>query len=230
MPEIVDDFRQPVRVDVSREFIETFNRFRTHTMIPLERYVDNLALVAHFGRRHPQAIVECGTWRGGMAAGMMAVAGTERHYHFFDSFEGLPPAKEIDGEKAITFQQNVDHPGFYNNCTASIEEFMELMQRQSVPAERIHVYKGWFNQRLPDYPGDPIAILRLDGDWYESTIECLEALYPRLVPGGVVIIDDYDDYQGCSRAIHDYLSGIKSASRVSRTALGRVPYIVKADA
>lgn len=229
MPEIHDDFRQAVKVDVPRAYVEIFNRFRSHTMIPMDRYVDNLALVDHFGRRGNGSVVECGTWRGGMAAGMMSIAGPSRHYHFFDSFEGLPPAQQIDGEKAIQFQKDVNHPGFYNNCTASIDEFMALMREQPVPQEQIHTYKGWFNETLPDYPGSEIAILRLDGDWYESTIECLEALYPRLVTGGCVIIDDYDDYQGCSRAVHDYLSRIQSGSRVSRTALGRVPYIVKAD-
>jgi O-methyltransferase len=229
MSEIQDDFRQIVKVDIPRDYVNIFNRFSSYTMIPLERYVDNLALVAHFIEKSAGALVECGTWRGGMAAGMIEIAGMERSYHFFDSFEGLPPAQEIDGEKAIQFQKDTDHPGFHNNCTASIDVFNDLMKRLTVPQSQIHVYKGWFSETLSQYRGGQISVLRLDGDWYESTIECLDVLYPQVVTGGCVIIDDYDDYQGCSRAVHDYLSRTKSGSRISRTSLGRVPYLVKVD-
>jgi hypothetical protein len=88
--------------------------------------------------------------------------------------------------------------------------------------------KGWFNKTLPQFniPGN-IALLRLDGDWYESTMDCLKNLYPKVADKGLLLIDDYFAWEGCSRAVHDYLSEIKSTSRI-RT-YGDVCYIIKTE-
>lgn len=89
--------------------------------------------------------------------------------------------------------------------------------------------KGWFNETLPQtLPEEPIAILRLDADWYDSTIICLEHLYPKVAKGGLVLIDDYNLWDGCSKAIHDYLCKIGSASRIFNTESG-VTHILKKD-
>ena len=73
-------------------------------------------------------------------------------------------------------------------------------------ARNVHIRKGWFNQTLPQYSGPPIAILRADGDWYESTIDTLTNLYPHVVKGGLIIFDDYYYWDGCAKAVHDFLS------------------------
>ena len=73
---------------------------------------------------------------------------------------------------------------------------------------------GWFNETLPKYPGKPIAVLRLDADWYQSTMDVLTYLYPHVVQDGVIIIDDYYYWQGCALAVHDFLSANKLAEQI----------------
>ncbi|HUR81434.1 MAG TPA: TylF/MycF/NovP-related O-methyltransferase, partial [Thermoanaerobaculia bacterium] len=65
-------------------------------------------------------------------------------------------------------------------------------------------------------PPEPIAILRIDGDWYESTLTALEALWKYLAPNGIVIVDDYYAWDGCSRAVHDFLSRHQSTARITQ--------------
>jgi hypothetical protein len=72
-------------------------------------------------------------------------------------------------------------------------------------------------------------VLRLDGDWYDSTIACLKQLYQHVVPGGIVILDDCDAWDGCARATHDFLSQHGSRSRIFRTPLTNIAYIQKLD-
>ena len=79
----------------------------------------------------------------------------------------------------------------------------------------VSVHPGWFKDTLPGYtPPAPIAILRLDGDWYDSTMVCLQALFPHLAPEGVVILDDYSTWDGCRRAVNEYLYQYKSLARI----------------
>lgn len=181
-----------------------YRRFRRFTMITPRTYILNL-LVAERFKSVPGLIVECGVWRGGMMAGIATVFGTGRQYYLFDSFEGLPPAKAADGEAALAWQANKDGAVYFDNCKAEEKWAQDAMKLSG--AARFATVKGWFNETLPKFqPEDRIAVLRLDGDWYDSTMECLVHLYPHVVPGGAIIIDDYYTWAGCSRAIHDYLS------------------------
>ena len=189
-----------------------YELFKGYTMVPMENYVMNLALVDN-APNTPGAVVECGTWKGGMIGGIARLLGNSRQYILFDSYEGLPPAKEIDGKAAIEWQKDTESPDYYNNCTADEADAIAAMELSGVKNYR--VVKGWFDESLPVYDwSSPIAILRLDGDWYDSTMTCMEQLFPRVSKGGVIIIDDYYDYDGCSKAIHDYLSREKSAARL----------------
>jgi O-methyltransferase len=81
---------------------------------------------------------------------------------------------------------------------------------------------GWFKDTLATFvPPEPIAVLRLDGDWYDSTRLCLEALYPAVPPGGLIIIDDYYAWEGCARAVHEYLAQQPgSQDRIRQTPAG----------
>jgi O-methyltransferase len=229
MPRPVNDFVLPLKVDFPRLYLELWERFSSRTMLAQARFFENLALVQHFGTRLNGAFVECGTWRGGMAAAMIALGGRDRNYHFFDSFEGLPPAQPIDGADAIAWQANEQSPLYYNNCSAGLEEFMELINQQGAPPDRVSVHKGWFHDTVPNCANEPLAVLRLDGDWYESTMICLEHLFPRVEYGGIIIVDDYADWDGCARAVHDYLARTQSAVRIERTPLAQVTYLLKAD-
>lgn len=191
-----------------------YRRYSAYTMIAPATYVCNLALVKGF-RHIPGAVVECGVWKGGMSAGMVEVAGKARPYYLFDSFEGCPVAREIDGPKARSWQADKDSPAYYNNSSADVGFSQEIMQKAG--ATKVTITKGWFEQTLPDFRAEGgIAILRLDGDWYDSTMTCLNHLFPQVNRGGVVIIDDYYAFEGCARAVHDYLSQHKLGCRISQ--------------
>ena len=178
----------------------TFRKYRDFTMVPEDIYLGNLHLVSTI-KNIPGAIVECGTWRGGMIAGIADVLGSHRHYHLFDSYEGLPPAKEIDGEAALAWQRDKSGPMYHDNCRASEEEARLAMSMSA--AKNYSLVKGWFKDTLPSSRVGPIAVLRMDADWYESTKEILDNLAGSVVRGGMIIVDDYYVYEGCARAVNE---------------------------
>lgn len=194
------------------------------TLLPKAQFVDNL-IVAQQARSVPGDLVECGTWRGGMSAAL-AWALPNRHSVLLDSFEGLPDAKEIDGPAAMHWSTVVrDH----DNCTAGERWAHDAMAR--VGQTDYELASGWFDDTVPEYAfrHRPIAVLRLDGDWYDSTMVCLEHLFPLVQPNGIVIIDDYFDWDGCSRAVHDYLSRVGSSDRLRTSEVHEFAYVVKAS-
>ena len=170
-------------------------------MIPGNTYVGNLCLAA-MAAEIQGSIVECGTWRGGMIAGIADVLGPGRRYYLFDSFEGLPPAKEIDGPAALAWQADTKSPDYFDNCTASEQEARAAMSLS--PAKDYQIVKGWFRETLPrvNMP-QPIALLRMDGDWYESTKCILDNLAPSVARGGLIIVDDYYLWDGCTQAVNE---------------------------
>lgn len=189
-----------------------YHRFRAHTMIPQHIYIKNLELAEKI-RYVEGDIVECGVWKGGMIGGMAALLGNSRNYVLFDSFEGLPEAQEIDGERAINWQKNTKSPTYYNNCKAAIQEAEAAMKLSGV--NNYQLCPGWFEQTLPKYNSrNGIALLRLDADWYSSTYQCLTHLFAQVVPNGIIIIDDYFAWDGCAKAVHDFLSQHQSPARI----------------
>ena len=84
-------------------------------------------------------------------------------------------------------------------------------------ATSFSLIRGWFSETIPRFiPPSPIAVLRLDGDWYDSTRVCLENLYPQVAPGGIVIIDDYYNWDGCARAVNEFLADSRLAEPRSK--------------
>lgn len=201
-----------------------YKKYSDYTMVPKKDYIDCMSLVSKF-RNIDGCVIECGVWRGGMIAGMAELLGKERQYYLFDSFEGLPDAKDIDGEGALAWQADKESAGYYENCKAEMEWSQKAMQMSQ--ASNTTFVKGWFNDTIPSFQlKEPIAVLRLDGDWYDSTIVCLENLFPHVAKGGLIILDDYYAWDGCSRALHDYLSKYKLAERIS-TAYTSGCFLVK---
>ena len=195
-------------------YLPLHRKYRDFTMAPSHYFWRNL-LVASEHRHVMGCVVECGVWRGGMSAGIAEVLGPDRKYFLFDSFEGLPPATAQDGEQAKAWQEDTESPTYFDNCRAPIE-FAERAMKLS-GARDYQLVKGWFDQTLPGFsPPCPIAILRLDGDWYESTLVVLEALFKHLAPGGIVIVDDYYAWDGCSRAVHDFFSRHQLTARITQ--------------
>jgi macrocin-O-methyltransferase TylF-like protien len=113
-------------------------------MIPLPTYVSNLRLAARI-EGVPGSVVECGTWRRGMIAGIADVLGSIRRYYLFDSFEGLDPAKEIDRADALAWQRNPSAPKYHDNCAASEDEAREAMSKSS--AGDCRIFKGCSSPR-----------------------------------------------------------------------------------
>ena len=195
-------------------------------MIPRHCYVENLMLAARVAHI-PGCVVECGVWRGGMIAGVASILGPSRRYYLCDSFEGLPPVKPIDGAAAARWQQDTTSPHYHDNCRAGEEYAIQAMALAGIGSPTL--VKGWFDQSLPSLRLEqPIALLRLDGDWYDSTMACLQSLYDHVSPGGLIIIDDYYTWDGCSRAVHDFLSRRSSEDRIHN--YGTVCYIEKQSA
>jgi hypothetical protein len=144
--------------------------------------------------------VECGVARGGSGATIAAgltQADTSRQVFLFDTFEGLPaPTREDpDYERAVRF---------IGKCRGGLEEVHDLFQRLRLRNYRL--IKGLFQDTLPMADIEHISLLHIDGDWYESTKVCLENLWDRVSEGGIVQIDDYGEWQGCKKAVDEFLT------------------------
>jgi O-methyltransferase len=152
----------------------------------------------------PGDLVECGVWRGGASILMRAVLeayGDEtRCVWLADSFAGVPrpDTANYKADKGIRLDRAADI------LAVSETEVRANFQRYGLLDDRVRFLPGWFKDTLHDAPIDRIALLRLDGDLYESTIQALDALYPRLSPGGFCIIDDYRNINACRQAVTDY--------------------------
>jgi O-methyltransferase len=207
-----------------RRMRNIYLQVKDYTMIPESVFCDNLML-ADMVRDVSGCVVECGVWRGGMSAGLCRLLGNEREYYLFDSFEGLPPAQPIDGVAAKLWQQDTKSANYYDNCRAGREFAQRAMEL--VGAKRYKLCPGFFDKTLQSFKPPPIALLRLDADWYDSTMTCLEYLFDHVSYNGHVILDDYYTWDGCSRALHDFLSKRKATERI-RSFNGSVCYLVKA--
>jgi O-methyltransferase len=194
------------RLYKERKLSRVYRKYADHTMIPKDSYVRNLALAENV--RHVEGcVVECGVWRGGMIAGIADLLGSGREYYLFDSFEGLPPAKAIDGRALKEWQAATTAPEYHDNCRASADDADAAMKKSL--ATRYLLVKGWFEKTVPQFrPNQRIALLRLDGDLYDSTMICLKHLYPYVASGGIIIIDDYHPWDGCAHAVHEFLANL----------------------
>lgn len=161
-------------------------------------------------RNIPGAVVECGVWRGGsMLAAALTLGDTTRDLYLFDTFTGMPEPTEHDrreGESAAALLAQ-SSPDSWVRAEASLAEVRRTMSRSGYPESRIHYVEGRVEATIPDHAPESIALLRLDTDWYESTRHELQHLWPRLSPGGVLIIDDYGHWDGARRAVDEWLVG-----------------------
>lgn len=148
----------------------------------------------------PGSFVECGVARGGALALMAFAADRKRPVWGFDSFEGMPALTEEDrneGQKSV---------GYRCSGPQGMAEAQRTLRRFSVSSDRVTLVRGWFEDTLPGRVSElaPIAVLRLDNDWYKSTRYCLETLYDTVVRGGLVIVDDYHTFAGCRAAVDEF--------------------------
>lgn len=176
-----------------------------HTMIG-ERRLDNLQHCVEEVLRDqvPGNLIETGVWRGGacilMRAVLKAYGSTDRTVFVADSFAGIPkPTNAIDeSDPAGTLHR--DH-----QLAVSLEQVKANFKAYDLLDDQVTFVKGWFCDTLPTLATGPLAVVRLDGDLYQSTMDGLSNLYPRLSAGGFLIVDDYE-IQACRQAVDEYRS------------------------
>ena len=187
-----------------------------YTMVGLPRLLNAFDLARRVESQGIKgAMVECGVFKGGcvgLMAKVSADARSGRKVWLFDSFEGLPEPTALDGTLAEEYaaREAAGKLVPIDRCVGLIETVEELLfEKLRLDRGNIVLRKGWFQETLPVAKTEvgEIALLRLDGDWYESTKVCLENLYDLVVQGGFVIIDDYGYWEGCRRATDEFLAG-----------------------
>jgi len=153
----------------------------------LARLVDEAKIEGDF--------VECGTYKGGSAAVIAHYMKAHRHLWLYDSFQGLPPATEVDG---------ADAQEWTGKCYGTETEVLELMKAAGVPENRFTLMKGWFNETFKEHLPEKVAFLHCDADWYDSVLLVLETFYPRMENGAVIVLDDFGAWEGCREAFYDF--------------------------
>jgi O-methyltransferase len=201
------------RKDFSREQRESGEIWPIYaeTMIGLKR-LDNLQMCIEtvLSEHIKGDFIETGVWRGGACIFMRAVLAAnyieDRKVYVADSFEGLP---KPDPDKYPVDFGDEHHKNSY--LAVSLEEVQGNFRKYGLLDDKVVFLKGWFKDTLPTAPITQLAVLRLDGDMYESTIDGLVNMYPRLSTGGFCIVDDYA-LETCHRAIDDFRAsnGIKA--------------------
>lgn len=151
--------------------------------------------------------VECGVWRGGAAILMRAVLAAhgidDRSVWAADSFQGLP---EPEQDSVDNMLYNLPPVVGIERFAVSLDSVKRNFERYGLLDEQVRFLPGWFSETLPQAPIERIAVLRLDGDFYSSTMDTLTHLYPKVVPGGYIIVDDWGISQVCGEqaAVVDY--------------------------
>ena len=204
----------------------------SNTMVTYEPLVTLFEQVIYCEKNNIEGdFVECGTWKGG-ATGMMALANLQygtarRHLHLFDAFQEIcQPDEEHDDKEIVKEVKKLGKikqfeaelkpiTGLYDQYGGPgtlIENKKLLESTIGYPADYLHYHVGWFQDTLPADAKDikKIAILRLDGDWYQSTKVCLDHLYDKVLSNGIIIIDDYGYNTGCKKAVDELLAAKKT--------------------
>ncbi len=177
---------------------------RAHAMIGLKRLANIRTCVeAVLDAGIPGDLIETGVWRGGATIFMRAILKargvTDRAVWVCDSFRGLPPpdTERYPHDEGITLHR-------FPQLAVSLERVQENFGRYGLLDGQVRFLKGWFRDTLPTAPIERLAVLRLDGDLYESTIQALDSLYDKLSVGGFVIVDDYGNVPACRQAVCDF--------------------------
>jgi O-methyltransferase len=183
------------------EFASLYRRVRNETMCSVARLRGLYRALRYVVRQDIAGdVVECGCARGGSAA-LMALTlrqlGSQRRLWLFDTFEGLPAPGPQDPDFEIADL-------FTGTCVGTLSEVRGLFDRLGAAGDVTFV-KGLFQETLPITPVRRIALLHIDGDWYESVKVCLDSLYDKVVPGGVIQFDDYGYWEGARKAVDEFL-------------------------
>jgi O-methyltransferase len=193
------DFSSPSSARESVRKFWLFYKIRKNTLVNVSRLNTLYNLTKEIdGLRVPGTIVECGVYNGGSAAVMAYASFGARDLYLFDSFQGLPPPGEMDGVEA----RSRFHDGW---CLGDLSKVKELFAELGIPGSRVHIIKGWFQETLPSITVNQVALLHIDVDWYDSVRLSLHKFYDSVQPSGFVVLDDYGRWEGCKRAVDEFI-------------------------
>ena len=187
------------------ETAEILNTCKQYSLLSEERLRANIAAVSYVNREGiPGDIVEAGVWKGGSMLAMMLAhdeSPVPRMFHLYDTFVGMtePTDNDADFNGVSAELMMLHNPDF--RCISSLEDVKGNIARHTGIVPQYHEGDILLNTFVPK----EIAVLRLDTDWYESTKHELDTFYDSVVPGGVVIIDDYGHWKGCKKAVDEFL-------------------------
>jgi len=205
--------------DFDKETVDTYLKVKPYTMTTPERIASLCNAVNYLVKNNIEGdFVECGVWRGGstMAAiDTLIKAGDKgREIYLYDTYEGMSEPTEYDkvftgtaADELLNTSDREDATSVW--CYSTLEEVQKNVGSLQYPAAKVHYVKGKVEDTIPQNIPQKIALLRLDTDWYESTAHELKYLYPLLVPGGVIIIDDYGHWEGARKAVDEYIAAEK---------------------
>ena len=212
--------------DATSEQLKVIDSVGSLTMTSPERILGLCNAVDYLSRNQIQGdLVECGVWRGGsMAAAaktLLANDDTNRTLWLYDTFDGMsePTDQDVDfmGQSAEALLEQQDRDDAESVwCYSPLDQVKTAMADTGYPMEKVRFVEGRVEDTLPVRIPDRIGLLRLDTDWYESTRCELKYLFPKLVPGGVLIVDDYGHWEGCRRAVDEYLEENNIAMMLNR--------------
>jgi hypothetical protein len=175
----------------------------------------------------PGAFIEAGCALGGSAILLAASKKRQRDLYVYDVFGMIPPPSERDGADVVERYEEISsgraegiqHDPYYGYDPGLLATVKDNFRRMGVDVPKAHVQlvQGLFETTL--HPSGPVALAHIDGDWYDSVAVCLRQIWPALSPGGVIVIDDYDDWSGCRRAVDDFLAITPDVSTRRRSRL-----------
>ncbi|WPU93553.1 TylF/MycF/NovP-related O-methyltransferase [Mucilaginibacter sabulilitoris] len=202
--------------DFDKETLDTYHKVKPYTMTTPERIASLVNAVNYLVKNNIEGdFVECGVWRGGstMAAidTLVKTGDKNREIYLYDTYEGMSEPTEHDKVFTGTAADELMNTSDKNDptsvwCYSALEEVQKNVGTLNYPAGKVHYVKGKVEDSIPQTLPGKIALLRLDTDWYESTAHELKHLYPLLVPGGVIIIDDYGHWEGARKAVDEYIA------------------------
>ncbi|HJL64799.1 MAG TPA: TylF/MycF/NovP-related O-methyltransferase [Candidatus Thalassarchaeaceae archaeon] len=205
-------------IDEDSVFLSIYQKCKDKTMTSKERmFALHESIKYIINNEIPGDFVECGVWKGGstmmIAQTLLEMGVSDRTIYLYDTFEGMTKPTEFDNRvsdeevnvlKNWKSKQKDEHNEW---CFASLSEVKENMYSTSYPQENLIFVKGDVVKTIPESIPETVSLLRLDTDWYESTLHELNHLFPVLSNSGVLIIDDYGHWSGSKKAVDEYFSG-----------------------
>ena len=212
--------------DVTDADWAVYNAVQPFTMTSMQRILALISATRYLVRAGIEgAFVECGVWRGGSMLAVGLVLEQEgdlsRDLYLFDTFDGMTDPTEADVDMGGTSAAEMLRERSKTEedtlwAFSPLESVKETLARSSYPAEKIRYIVGDVLATIPQNAPATIAMLRLDTDWYKSTLHELKHLYPRLTTGGVLIIDDYGHWAGARKAVDEYLAATNTELLLNR--------------